>query len=123
MVVAARRPCSHPGCGVLTSDGSGRCSKHPRKSWAKNVTATKRMTGRRLQKARAELFAKCPLCARCKALGLVTLATQRDHIIPLEEGGRDDDSNVQGLCHDCHDVKSKAERVRGQRRSMGLPPL
>lgn len=44
------------------------------------------------------------------------MATQRDHIVALEEGGTDDDSNVQGLCKACHDVKSKAESQRGRAR-------
>src|SRR3954468_11966064 len=28
MAQAARRPCTHPGCGALTD--TGRCEKHPR---------------------------------------------------------------------------------------------
>jgi 5-methylcytosine-specific restriction protein A len=66
---------------------------------------------------RAELFARAPLCAMCEAAGRVTLATQRDHIKPLAEGGADDQSNEQGLCHACHEGKSEAERLRGLRRS------
>lgn len=46
--------------------------------------------------------------------GRATVATQRDHITPLEEGGSDDESNEQGLCQECHDVKSKLEAKRGQ---------
>ena len=65
---------------------------------------------------RAELFRSNPLCAMCEAQGRVTIATQRDHIVPLAEGGADDDSNTQGLCKACHDVKSKAEAARGTRR-------
>lgn len=68
---------------------------------------------------RASLFAREPLCAECKRQGRVALATQRDHIVPLEEGGADDSTNEQGLCHDCHEAKSKAERERGQRRARG----
>lgn len=68
---------------------------------------------------RAALFSRSPLCAECARQGRVTLATQRDHVIPLEEGGSDDEGNEQGLCLDCHDTKSKAERERGQRRARG----
>nr|WP_234983699.1 HNH endonuclease signature motif containing protein [Pseudacidovorax sp. RU35E] len=64
---------------------------------------------------RAALFERDPLCASCKAAGLVVLATQRDHIVPLEEGGADDASNEQGLCTQCHDEKSLGERLRGLR--------
>jgi 5-methylcytosine-specific restriction enzyme A len=66
---------------------------------------------------RAELFAREPLCRLCAARGDVVLATERDHIVPLEEGGKDEDANVQPLCADCHDAKSKAERARGVRRA------
>ncbi len=41
----------------------------------------------------------------------------RDHIVPLEEGGTDTEDNVQNICADCHDEKSKAERARGVRRA------
>lgn len=117
MPKAAPRPCTKVGCGVLVHDGSGRCAKHPKPVWTKPVAATKRITGRRLQAMRAQLFAAHPLCAECQRQGRVTLAKQRDHITPLAEGGTDDDDNVQGLCEPCHEVKSKAEAVRGLRRS------
>jgi 5-methylcytosine-specific restriction protein A len=65
---------------------------------------------------RSELFARDPLCAECTRQGRVTLATQRDHIKALAEGGADDASNVQGLCTTCHDAKTKEEAARGVRR-------
>ena len=119
MPSAAPKPCGHPGCGVLVRDGTSRCPKHKQEAWAKKPTATKRVTGRKLQAMRAALFTSNPLCVQCESEGRVTLATQRDHIVSLEEGGADDDTNVQGLCRDCHDIKSKAERERGQRRARG----
>ncbi|WP_395026584.1 HNH endonuclease [Comamonas odontotermitis] len=117
MPTAAPRPCSHPGCGVLVSDGTGRCAKHPKVQWSKKVTAAKRITGRRLQQLRKELFEREPLCRPCFRAGRVTLATMRDHIIALEEGGLDEESNVQPICADCHDAKSEAERARGVQRA------
>lgn len=117
MPSAAPKPCNQPGCGVLVRDGTSRCAKHPREAWAKKATATKRVTGRRLQAMRASLFARHPLCVECERQGRVTLATQRDHVVSLEEGGPDDDDNVQGLCISCHDAKSKAEASRGRRRA------
>ena len=119
MAMAAPRPCGHPGCGALVRDGSGRCAKHPQVQWVKRPTPTKRVTGRRLQALRAALFAEKPLCAECERAGRVALATQRDHIAPLAEGGADDGGNVQGLCESCHDAKSQAEAQRGRRRAAG----
>jgi 5-methylcytosine-specific restriction protein A len=77
----------------------------------------RRITGRRLQAMRARLFADSPLCAECERQGVVRIATQRDHIKPLAEGGLDDDTNVQALCEPCHDIKSEAESQRGRKRS------
>lgn len=102
---------------MLVRDGSGRCTKHRRQAWVKSPKATKRITGRRLQAMRAELFARQPLCVRCESNGRVTLATQRDHIKPLAEGGADDASNEQGLCEACHEEKSLGERLLAQRRA------
>ena len=117
LMKSAPKPCNKPGCGVLVRDGSARCDKHKPAAWAKKPNATKRITGRRLQAMRAELFNAYPLCAECERQGLVSLATQRDHIKPLEEGGTDDCDNEQGLCVPCHAAKSLQERIRAQRRS------
>jgi 5-methylcytosine-specific restriction protein A len=70
---------------------------------------------------RAALFSSRPLCVACERMGSVTPATQRDHIIPLAEGGLDDESNVQGLCVACHDAKSKDESERGRQRAQWGP--
>ena len=68
---------------------------------------------------RESLFRRDPLCVECKRLGLVVLATQRDHIVSLEEGGADDDDNTQGLCVEHHEAKSKTEAARARRRGQG----
>ena len=107
------RPCTYAGCRALSRDGSGRCPAHPKESWAK-PEATKRITGRKLQQLRAELFAEEPLCRHCLLEGRAVPATQRDHIIPLAEGGQDVRENTQALCDECHEAKSKAERMRGR---------
>ena len=102
---------------MLVRDGTGRCPRHPKLSWAKKPTAAKRITGRKLQRLRAELFDREPLCRPCRAAGRVTLATVRDHIVSVEEAGPDIESNVQAICDACHAVKSEAERARGVRRA------
>lgn len=117
MPIAAPRPCSHPGCGVLVRDGTGRCPKHPKPQWQKKATETKRIGGRRRQALRAALIAANPLCAECSRQGRVTLGEERDHIAPLGEGGTEDESNTQLLCVPCHKVKSDAEAARGVRRA------
>lgn len=51
-------------------------------------------------------------------------ATTVDHIIPLAEGGIDEDENLRAACDACHDPKSLAEAQRGnqRRRSRGYYP-
>lgn len=111
-------PCTFRGCGKLTRNSSGRCDEHPREQWAKRPVAPKRVTGRRLQQMREALFRTQPLCVACQAVGRVTLAMERDHKVPLAEGGTDEPDNVQGLCADCHRAKSQAEAVRGSGRAV-----
>jgi 5-methylcytosine-specific restriction enzyme A len=68
---------------------------------------------------RAALFAEQPLCVLCLAMTpeVISIATIRDHIIPLAEGGADDETNTQGLCEACSDAKSNREATRGRQRS------
>jgi len=70
-----------------------------------------RLRGRALQAARAELFAREPFCRLCR----VSLATIRDHIVPLAEGGQEAEHNVQPLCQVCSDRKTHRESERGKR--------
>jgi 5-methylcytosine-specific restriction protein A len=76
-----------------------------------------RIRGRRLQLLRKRLFDKNPLCVVCQQQGKVRVATIRDHIIPLAEGGQDIESNTQGLCVQCSDTKTRAESLRGVGRT------
>ena len=59
-------------------------------------------------------YADNPLCVECVKRGRVTVATIRDHIIPLAEGGEDVPENTQPLCVQCHAAKTKAESARGR---------
>lgn len=116
MTRAAPKPCAHSGCSELVFDGGGWCAKHKRAAWSyKRETPVKRITGRRLQRMRAELFRDKPLCAKCLEQGLIVLATERDHIVPLFEGGTDERNNIQALCAACHEAKTKAEALRARR--------
>lgn len=37
-----------------------------------------------------------------------------DHVVPLEEGGTDDEVNLQTLCQECAKAKTAAESRRGR---------
>lgn len=54
----------------------------------------------------AEFLALCELHGgRCLACGRTDLPLQRDHVVPLSRGGRNDISNIQPLCQQCNDSK------------------
>lgn len=116
MPLRPNHPCTFRGCGKLTRNPDGRCDEHPKEAWVKRPDAPKRVTGRRLQQAREALFRAKPLCVMCQADGRVTLATERDHRVPLAEGGTDDPENIQGLCKDHHRQKTKREAARAMQR-------
>jgi len=70
----------------------------------------KRLRGSQLCKLREQWFHEHPLCVLCLKADRITAATELDHIVPLHKHGKDDDSNRQGLCRECHLKKSKQER-------------
>ena len=84
--------------------------------WVNKNADKRKIRGRKLQSERARLFAWQPLCAECERQGRVRIATVRDHIIPLAEGGEDTAANSQGLCDECHKIKTAAEAARGKKR-------
>lgn len=84
--------------------------------WDTDRRPVERIRGRHLQAMRRRLFATEPLCRECRANGRDTVATIRDHIIPLGEGGPDDETNEQPLCQSCSDRKTQQESIRGRNR-------
>jgi 5-methylcytosine-specific restriction enzyme A len=83
-----------------------------------------RIRGRALQERRARLLRAHPLCVWCERRGVVALATALDHIVALTNGGADDESNLQGLCAECHRQKTAADlgtRARDGCDANGLP--
>lgn len=113
MATAPASPCSHPTCPKLQP-----CPDHPVVPWRPRFNPpVHRIRGRKLQLMRARLFASYPWCVECAKAGRRTLATIRDHRIPLGEGGLDVEANTQGLCQSCSDVKTQAEALRGRGRA------
>lgn len=68
-----------------------------------------RIRGREGQRIRAMSLRASPLCVMCLAKGIVTVATESDHIIALTNGGADTLENRQGLCKPCHEAKTKLD--------------
>lgn len=88
----------------------------PRIRTARNGSLTKRTRGERWMKVRKAIFSRdLVLCQSCLAAGRYSVAEEIDHIIPLSQGGTDDESNLQALCKACHKAKTRLERLEGAR--------
>jgi 5-methylcytosine-specific restriction protein A len=55
------------------------------------------------------------LCRQCRREGALTLASQVDHVVPVAEGGTDDETNLEAICDLHHLAKTQAEARRGRR--------
>lgn len=79
---------------------------------APRAGVTPRLRGEAGVKRRLRWLNEHPLCVHCEQAGWITAAAEVDHIIPLHEGGADDESNLQSLCQPCHALKTAAEATR-----------
>lgn len=62
------------------------------------------------RRVRAIKIQENPLCEECQRRGVLTPADVVDHITPINQGGEPfDESNLQSLCHRCHNKKSGRE--------------
>ena len=109
--IRGRRLSGLIALGILPASCCGQAGTHANGSappmWEdRKGSMTKRITGRRLQRIRKQVFGEQPICVACKAKGRVTVATQVDHIVALVNGGEDDHDNRQALCASCHQVKT-----------------
>lgn len=127
---SAPTPCRSPGCPALAhADWRGFCATHgPR---AKREDAARRRGRRAPRRAklcapekaleafygsprwkavRKAYFVRSPLCEHCDLNGRLTPGAVVDHIVERRDGGADyDHSNLQTLCHACHNKKTKIE--------------
>lgn len=100
------RPCTHPGCRVLSQ--GGRCAKHPlwQDRGGRRAAGERRPYDRRAwrDRIRPMKLRANPLCEDCRARGLVVVATEVDHVNgdPTDNA----DQNLRSLCKPCHSTKT-----------------
>lgn len=105
-------PCTFPGCPALCL--TSRCDTHTvrnRSSESPRPSAHARGYGRQWQAIRLAYLRAHPLCVECNRP-----ATDVDHIVARAKGGKDDESNLQALCHSCHSRKTNAQDGGGWKR-------
>jgi 5-methylcytosine-specific restriction protein A len=105
----AGHPCAAPGCPAVVDSGQY-CDEHrpPRPDDGRPSAAQRGYDGR-WRKIRAMVLARRPLCVECERHGVVRVATEVDHIIPLSKGGTHATDNLQPLCKTCHSRKTRRE--------------
>jgi len=100
-----KRPCSYPCCGRLT-DGRF-CDEHRQVAerqynhYFRDPDTNKRY-GRAWKKIRARFLLQHPLCEQCRLENRLTPAQEVHHIVPLANGGTNDEGNLMALCKSCH---------------------
>jgi len=99
-------------CGQLN------CVEHSAKQVDRNDPSRKVYQSRRWRfRTRPYILARDPLCRIAKICvelyGQVKKSTQVDHVIPMADGGDPFlDSNLQGVCDDCHAWKTVNDELK-----------
>lgn len=117
MPTAASRPCRHPRCPALTTDGwcpSHRVT-HQREADRRKGTPASRGYDHRWRKVREQALRRDRyLCVECLRHGRPTTALDVDHIVPfssIDDPLRLDVSNLQSLCRPCHNAKTHGSHL------------
>lgn len=103
-----RRPCRYPGCNKLAEDGEQYCPEHKKlvdkqyDHFTRGYNGNKRY-GSQWRKIRSRYVHKHPLCEECLKHGKCVPVEEVHHIIPISEGGTNDESNLMSLCRSCHE--------------------
>lgn len=116
-----KKPCAYNGCAGLVKAGTTYCEEHKGitkrnmdklyDKQSRNKKAKKFYSSGQWQKIRKIKLNKNPICEMCKKKGIITPATEVDHIIPIKVdwSSRADLNNLQSLCHSCHMGKTAKE--------------
>ena len=111
------RPCRYPGCPNLCEDGEQYCLEHKKlaekqyEHFARGYSVGKRY-GRAWKRIRDRYVRKYPLCEQCLKEGRYVPVEEVHHIVPLSEGGTNEEANLMSLCRSCHE---KIHHERGDR--------
>lgn len=71
------------------------------------MTRHKRLQGRRAVERRRRFLRRHPFCVQCLASGVVSAGEEVDHVVPILKGGADTEENMQTLCRECHEKKTR----------------
>lgn len=94
------------GCGHAVRGSCPRCRREREKN---RPSSHDRGYGAKWRKLRRYVLSLDPVCKICNR----AVATEVDHIKRKADGGTDDTNNLQGLCSECHKVKTLRENSLG----------
>ena len=114
-----KRPCSHPGCPLLTEERF--CEEHDKQETKRyekydRDPVVKKRYGRTWKRVRDRFITAHPLCEKCLGKNKTTASTEVHHIKPLSQGGTNDYSNLMALCTSCHSEITAREGGRWSRK-------
>lgn len=118
--------CAFPGCHRLVTITGKYCELHKKSGNEREArfikereskrvryagSSSERGYGYRWKKLRDRFIAKHPHCVECLKQGIMTLATDVDHIVPHrgDPALLYDENNLQSLCKSCHSKKTARE--------------
>jgi 5-methylcytosine-specific restriction protein A len=106
--------CRKAGCGKLIA-ASGWCDEHKtlRCGWhtTSKESSHRRGYGAAWRRLREVILNRDGgLCQVCLNDGIITIATEVDHIISKANGGTNDEYNLQSICSPHHNEKTAKER-------------
>ena len=100
-----KHPCGWPGCPNLTDKYY--CPEHQKAANRqyeryKRNPATRSRYGKSWRQVRKRYSQQHPLCEMCLAQGKAMPMDHVHHIVPLSQGGSNEESNLMSLCKSCH---------------------
>lgn len=123
MPARIKKICPHLNCNNLTRDkycddhkgDDDKRERHRKKAYdTTRPNSYRRGYDRNWQAARLTYLTANPLCVSCESKGVITVATEVDHISP-HKGDKVlfwDAGNWQGLCKPCHSSKTAHDDSR-----------
>ncbi|MBC7076595.1 MAG: HNH endonuclease [Syntrophomonadaceae bacterium] len=79
---------------------------------------TRKLYGKTWKRIRDRYIAKHSLCEECRKSGKLTPAEEVHHIIPLSQGGTNEDGDLMSLCARCHSAITAKKADAGDEKRL-----
>lgn len=119
------KPCKSLGCNELTRNKY--CAKHIEKEketvryydkYIRNKSSRSFYNSKQWREMRELIYRRdYGLCVQCRSNGIIKIGDVVDHIIPIrvDWSKRLKPSNLQTLCHACHNKKTKEDEKKDKK--------